>query len=328
MGSPSGSAMDNMKNGCAKTDKRPELCAGGGKWLAGLLIWGGLLMMLTGGIGAYPAVQYYLAPADPEGLEFSVTPAVAASYRPQTPSTDITRPTSEAAISVLLPLVLLETAPIVAEDTPTKPQPEAFSKVTALPQPSSEASPEPTPEPTLSPSPTPTPDPASLLPTRLLIPAIGLDAPVLQVGWETYEGNGQVVSDWIVPDRFAAGWHATSAFPGQPGNTVLNGHNNIHGSIFRNLKDLQPGDEVIVYSGEAALFSSATPHHYVVAERHLLEEKYQSAEVRQQNARFIMPTDDERLTLVTCWPNTSNTHRLVIVALPEERMPTPEMEAE
>jgi len=38
--------------------------------------------------------------------------------------------------------------------------------------------------------------------------------------------------------------------------------------------------------------------------------------VRQENARWIAPTDDERLTLVTCWPYTNNTHRVVVVAKP------------
>jgi sortase A len=39
-------------------------------------------------------------------------------------------------------------------------------------------------------------------------------------------------------------------------------------------------------------------------------------EVRIANAKWIQPTSDERLTLVTCWPYTNNTHRLIIVARP------------
>jgi sortase A len=295
-------------------------------------------MMLTGGIGVYPTLQDYLAPTDPDSLEFSVTAtapvgvaAVEATVQPQAPFSDVTRLQTEATASTALPpLFLPETEYIIASDTQTAPKPEQFIEENAVPEatPEAAATPQPTPEPTLSPSPTPTPDPASLLPARLEIPAIGLDAPVMQVGWETQEVNGQLVSNWIVPDRFAAGWHVNSAAPGQPGNTVLNGHNNIHGNVFRDLKDLQPGDEVTVYSGEVSLFSIQTLHHYVVTERHILEEMYQPAAVRQQNAQFIMPTSDERLTLVTCWPNTSNTHRLVIVALPAEVMPTPAMGAE
>jgi sortase A len=53
-----------------------------------------------------------------------------------------------------------------------------------------------------------------------------------------------------------------------------------------------------------------------VSERHILPEKGQPLSVRLKNAAWIQPTTDERLTLVTCWPYTSNTHRLIIVARP------------
>ena len=35
-------------------------------------------------------------------------------------------------------------------------------------------------------------------------------------------------------------------------------------------------------------------------------------------ASTTTPTTDERITLITCWPYTSNTHRLIIVAKPIE----------
>ena len=49
---------------------------------------------------------------------------------------------------------------------------------------------------------------------------------------------------------------------------------------------------------------------------HRLRRKNQSLEVRRENARWIGPSHDERLTLVTCWPRNDNTHRLILVALP------------
>ncbi|HHH40432.1 MAG TPA: sortase [Chloroflexi bacterium] len=164
-----------------------------------------------------------------------------------------------------------------------------------------------TPGPTATPP--PTPDPASLIPVRLVIPAINLDAPVVPVGWETKEVDGQLVSAWIVPNAREAGWHKTSALPGEPGNTVLNGHHNIYGEVFRDLVELEPGDEIYLYTGQQV-------YRYQVTERHILKEKGEPIEVRIQNAQWIMPTDDERLTLVTCWPYTSNTHRLIVVARP------------
>jgi LPXTG-site transpeptidase (sortase) family protein len=153
---------------------------------------------------------------------------------------------------------------------------------------------------------TPTPvDTAGGVPTRLVIPAIKLDAPIETVSWHTVDG----VSQWDVPDHFAAGWLKTSALLGKPGNTALTGHHNIAGEVFRNLVKLQPGDSVILYAHDQAFY-------YEVASRRILPERGQSDEVRRANARWIQPTDDERITLITCWPYTSNTHRLVIVAKP------------
>jgi sortase A len=148
----------------------------------------------------------------------------------------------------------------------------------------------------------PGPPPDSAPPDRIVIPAIGLDALVVPVGWTvTDEGAA-----WDAAD-YAAGWHQGSAYPGHAGNTVLSGHHNIKGKVFRYLIDLEPDDEVFLYVGETA-------YHYVVTEKHLFEEKGKPEAVRRANAQWIAPTDDERLTLVTCWPYTSNTHRLIIVA--------------
>lgn len=158
--------------------------------------------------------------------------------------------------------------------------------------------------PVRQPSPTPG-DPANNSPTRIVIPAIQLDAPVETVGWHTVNG----VSQWDVPDHKAAGWLKTSAPLGQPGNTALTGHHNIAGEVFRNLVKLQPGDLVTVYAGHQ-------PYYYEVLSRRILPERGQSDAVRRANARWIQPTSDERITLTTCWPYSSNTHRLIIVAKP------------
>jgi len=163
----------------------------------------------------------------------------------------------------------------------------------------------------------PAPNPRSPTPTapsRLVIPAIGLDAPIQPVGLMTVTEGGQTYYQWQVPDGFAAGWFNTSAPPGQPGNTVLDGHHNISGQVFRYLVNLKPGDAILVYAGEH-------PHRYIVRERHILLEKGQPLAVRLKNAEWIQPTADERLTLVTCWPYTNNTHRLIVVAVPAPDVP-------
>jgi len=162
--------------------------------------------------------------------------------------------------------------------------------------------------------PTPTPTPVSGPPDRLIIPSIDLDAPVVPIGWYVVEQGGQSQIVWQVADN-AASWHKTSAYPGQGGNVVLNGHHNIKGEVFRYLVDVEVGDRVLVYVGDQV-------YYYAVEQKMILKEKGEPLEVRLQNASWILPTDDERLTMVTCWPYTNNTHRLVVVALPVPPPPT------
>jgi sortase A len=161
----------------------------------------------------------------------------------------------------------------------------------------------------------PMPAPAAAPPDRLVIPGIELDAPVVPIGWYIIEQGGERYSIWQVAD-FAVSWHETSSLPGHSGNIVLNGHHNIKGEVFRYLVDLQVGDRVMVYVGDQV-------YHYMVSQRMILKEKGEPPEVRRQNAQWIAPTQDERLTMVTCWPYTNNTHRLVVVANPA---PAPQSE--
>ncbi len=148
-------------------------------------------------------------------------------------------------------------------------------------------------------------------PERIVIPAIDLDAPVSSVGLIQVQNSGQTYYQWFVPPEFRAGWHNTSAPLGIPGNTVLNGHHNIHGEVFRDLVELEEGAEIVVYG-------QARPYTYTVATVEILPERDQPLSTRVQNASWINPTTDERLTLVTCWPYEDNSHRLVVVAYPAE----------
>lgn len=163
-----------------------------------------------------------------------------------------------------------------------------------------------------TPAPTPSPVPQALVPERILIPAIGLDAAVLPAGYQLVEINGQVFQQWDAPAEYAAGWQMTSAYLGAPGNTVLNGHHNIYGSVFGSLIYLEPGDQIEVRSGPWSVL-------YTVSNKVLLPERDEDLSVRLDNGRWMQTTDDERLTLVTCWPPESNTHRLFIVAQPVEK---------
>jgi sortase A len=180
----------------------------------------------------------------------------------------------------------------------------AMAPPARLPAPSSRGAPR---ERTVAP-PSPSAEAVRGSPTRIQASSIDLDAPVVEAGWSRVDVDGEEVIEWEVPDE-AAGHHVGSAYPGECGNTVISGHNNTGGEVFRRLVDLSLGDEVRVYVGDAV-------YRYRVEQKEILRQAGASAEERRENARFIGPTDDERLTLVTCWPDSGNSHRLIVVARP------------
>jgi sortase A len=145
-------------------------------------------------------------------------------------------------------------------------------------------------------------------PTRLVIPSIRVDSPVVDVNLVTRVRRGRTVSTWQVA-RDAVGFHNSSALPGTLGNAVMSAHNNAWGRVFRNLVNVKRGDEIEVYVGDQVL-------HYMIEDKVLVRQARASARQRKQNAAWIGPTDDERLTLVSCWPYRRPTHRIIIVARP------------
>jgi LPXTG-site transpeptidase (sortase) family protein len=146
-------------------------------------------------------------------------------------------------------------------------------------------------------------------PVRIVIPAIKLDAPVVPAKTRVIRMDGGKYRQWMVPNQFAAGWHKNTARLGESGNTVINGHHNVYGEVFRRLVKLEPGDLIQIYS-------ETKVYEYIVTNKMILPETFQELDVRMENAQWILPSDDERITLITCWPYESNTHRLVIVARP------------
>ncbi len=135
----------------------------------------------------------------------------------------------------------------------------------------------------LAPVPIPTPGPQAA--TRVVIPAIDVDAPVV-------EGD-----DWEQLKK-GVGHHINSANPGERGNCVLSGHNDVFGEVFRRLEDLELEDEVIVYTG-------VQPYRYVVKAKRIVE---------PADVSVMYPTTKPVLTLITCHPYLVDTHRLVVVA--------------
>ena len=128
-------------------------------------------------------------------------------------------------------------------------------------------------------------------------------------GWEMTPVDGSLQPVWTVPEPPIAGWHEGSALPGQAGNTVISGHNWPQDGVFRDLYRVQPGTRITVCTQSAAFV-------YIVSQVLLLPEEGQPLAVRQANGAYAQPTDDERLTLVTCHPYGSLANRLIVIARP------------
>lgn len=214
----------------------------------------------------------------------------------------------------VVPLVAAGPEPTLVEVLPSatslstvdSPTPAATEAVLVAPV----VSPTPAPEP---PIPTPTPyvrEPAMSPPTRLVISKIDLDIAVLSVGIKTTNEGGRPRAVWGDVAN-AGGFHESSAYPGNGGNTVINGHRDMLGAVFRHLDRLGVGDEITLYVGETA-------YPYVVVETLVVPETFASAEQRAENLRLIGAMPEERLTLVTCTPIALATHRLLVIARPPE----------
>lgn len=129
----------------------------------------------------------------------------------------------------------------------------------------------------------PTPGPEA--PTRIVIPAIDVDALIVEGdSWDQL--------------KLGVGHHLNSANPGQRGNMVLSGHDDIYGEIFRHLSDLELGDEVVVYAGEQ-------PYRYIVTAKQIVE---------PTEVSVLANTTKPVATLISCYPYMVDTHRIVAVA--------------
>jgi sortase A len=128
--------------------------------------------------------------------------------------------------------------------------------------------------------PTPGPEQAR----NILIPAIlNGEVPVVQGdGWEQLKrGVGQ---------------HIGSVDPGKNGNLVLSAHNDIYGEWFRDLDQLQPGDEIIIKTA-TRVFT------YRVTDTRLVE---------PTEVSVLEPTAKSTITLISCYPYLVDNQRIVV----------------
>lgn len=164
-------------------------------------------------------------------------------------------------------------------------------------------------ESTQNPIQTTVPTRVALRPERIIIPSIQLDAPIVPSKPKETKIGGKSYEQWQAPNKFAVGWQTDSVYIGQIGNTVLNGHHNVDGKVFEHLNEVEAGDKIIIAG-------STYQYEYRVVNVMIFPERDVDVKTRLENARWILPSTDERVTLVTCWPAWSNTHRLIVVAQP------------
>ncbi len=141
---------------------------------------------------------------------------------------------------------------------------------------------------TLADIPIPTPSPEQAV--RIQIPAIGIDAPVVQGdGWEQLKKG--------------VGEHVGSPNPGEKGNLVLSAHNDVFGEIFKDLDKLKTGDEVIIYTSQRA-------YVYTVQ---------QTQTVEPTRVEVMAATLEPVTTLISCYPYLVDNQRIVVTAVLTEQ---------
>jgi len=143
----------------------------------------------------------------------------------------------------------------------------------------------------------------SVLPIRLKIPKIGLDAAIESIGL-TAQGAVDVPQD---PGN--AAWYNIGPFPGDVGSAVITGHfgrwKNGDDSVFDNLNKLSAGDSLSIED------ENGVKTNFVVRELRLYDQNETVPEV------FISNDGKAHLNLITCdgiWNSTSKTFskRLVV----------------
>lgn len=121
-------------------------------------------------------------------------------------------------------------------------------------------------------------------PARLQVPALGADAPLLDLGLQA-DGTLEVP-----PDASSVGWFTGGPTPGELGPAVIVGHVDWAGEpgIFYDLRDLRPDDDITVTREDGSIA------HFVVRST----EQFAKAEF--PTAAVYGNIDRAGLRLITC----------------------------
>ena len=149
-----------------------------------------------------------------------------------------------------------------------------------------------------------TPAPVGEVPDRLVIPSIGVDAPIVTLG---VDGDGVMESPSTPTD---VGWYDFTARPGSASNAVFSGHvdyRNYGEAVFWDLRDVEGGDIVEVYGEDGSVY-----RYEVVSSVAYPADEAPVSEI-------VGATETETVTLITCVGTFNRdirqySHRLVVQA--------------
>ena len=129
---------------------------------------------------------------------------------------------------------------------------------------------------------------------RMVIPKIGVDAPVVQ--------TPPVAGVWQVAD-WSVGHLSTTPNPGAAGNGAYAAHDDIKGEIFKRVGELAPGDKILLYTRHSVV-------SYIVTRQ---------LTVDPSNISPLNPTAAPTITLISCAPYWVDTQRLIVQAVEKTR---------
>ena len=133
--------------------------------------------------------------------------------------------------------------------------------------------------------------------TWIASPELSIDSTVTEAGLVMRGG----APTWEVVANAVAHYNG-SAMPGENGNVVMAGHLNTplsrQGAVFRKLPQAKVGQTIHIWAGDVR-------HTYTVDSVRVVDPK---------RTDVMAPTDEPRLTLITCYPDVTFKERLVVTA--------------
>ncbi|MCQ4082835.1 sortase [Streptomyces sp. RB6PN25] len=127
---------------------------------------------------------------------------------------------------------------------------------------------------------------SSISPARVTIASVGVDSPLMQLGL-----NSDSTVEVPPADKgMTAGWYAGSAVPGQPGPSVIIGHNDTRygRAVFHDLRTVKPGADVAI-----RLSDGRTVHYTVTSLQRVSKSAFPTEQV-------YGPASGHVLRLITC----------------------------